>query len=122
MTSWRKVRFESALFLEDGSLAGPGSRIIPEKDRFDPCPSSTYSLFTIHYLPARRERDPGPKGKARCGAWLGAQAFPERPDSDNLIFPFCVGAPERRGRGGRNPTASPKAEQCAPAQGEALPM
>ena len=38
------------------------------------------------------------------------------------LFSPWNGTPERRGRGGRNPTASPKAEQCAPAQGEALPM
>lgn len=53
-----KARFNSAPFQEDGSLVGPRQRE-REKDRFDPCPSSPYSLFTIHYLPARRERDPG---------------------------------------------------------------
>ena len=39
-----------------------------------------------------------------------------------IHYSLNPGTPERRGRGGRNPTASPKAEQCAPAQGEALPM
>ena len=53
MTSWRKVRFESALFLEDGSLVGPGSRIIQRKTGSIPARPLLihYSLFTI-YPPA----------------------------------------------------------------------
>ena len=42
-----KARFDSAPFQEDGSLVGPRQRE-REKDRFDPCPSSPYSRFTIH--------------------------------------------------------------------------
>lgn len=91
-----KARFDSAPFQEDGSLAGPRQRE-REKDRFDPCPSSPYSRFT-----RPPGADPGPNGKARCGAWLGAQAFPERQDSVNrrLILSLENGTPERRGRPG----------------------
>ena len=76
MTSWCKARFESALFLEDGSLVGPGSRIIPEKYRFNPCPSSTYSLFTIRLTPAPR----------KDGAVVGGIPLPPgKPGHDSLL-------------------------------------
>lgn len=42
-----KARFDSAPFQEDGSLVGPRQRE-REKDRFDSCPSSPSSRFTIH--------------------------------------------------------------------------
>ena len=52
--------------------------------------------------------------KAMCGAWLAGKPVPGRPDPVNPYFYILMAdTPERRGRGGRNPAASPKAEQCA---------
>lgn len=37
----------------------------------------------MNSIGARRERDPGPKAKAMCGAWLAGEPVPERQDSVN---------------------------------------
>ena len=64
---------------------GPRNRTCREKDRVSTCPSSTYSLFTIHYFPARRERDPGPMVKPGVVPGWG------RKPSRNAKIPLTVG-------------------------------
>lgn len=74
-----------------------------------------------------RRFESGLSHQCQSHVWCMALGYaqPGRLDPVNLsheILLFHADTPERRGRGGRNPTASPKAEQCASAHGEALPM
>lgn len=92
--STAKERFKSSPFQRDGSPWGLGDN--PADDTAKRKTGSAPARPRSPQIDARRERDPGPKGKARCGAWLGALALPERPDSANR-YHHCLLTPRKDG-------------------------
>ena len=92
-----KVRFESAPFQGDGSLAGPRQR---ERSVRKTGSIPARPLF-LQDSAARRERDPGPMAKP--GVVPGWGREPSRNAKIPITLPFILsldGTPERRGRPG----------------------